>query len=105
MVYLIHNNKERNEISLVYYIEPPKEFKHYKAINEKDLPPEKEGFNRKLIYTKSTDAVTAEYTPIPPEPPTEEELLREELEKTKLELSTAITELADMVMAGSTGNV
>lgn len=105
MIYLIHNNEERNEISLIYHIKPPAEIKYYKAIEEKNLPKEKEGHSMKLIYTKSTDAITAEYTPIPPAPPTEEELLREELDQTKLELSTAITELADMVMAGSTGNV
>ena len=102
MIYLIHNNEEINEISLIYYVKPPTEIKYYKEIEEKDLPKEKEGHSMKLIYTKSTDSVTAEYTPIPP---TEEELLKDELEKTKIELSTAITELADMVMAGSTGNV
>lgn len=102
MIYLIHNNEEINEISLIYYVKPPTEIKYYKEIEEKDLPKEKEGHSMKLIYTKSTDSVTAEYTPIPP---TEEELLKDELEKTKIELSTAITELADMVMAGSAGNV
>lgn len=62
----------------------------------------------KLIF-KWIDPETQE----PTEPPkTETELLKEELtdtkkelDQTKLELSTAITELADMVMAGSKGNV
>lgn len=102
MIYLIHNNEEINEISLIYYVKPPAEIKYYKAIEEKDLPKEKEGNFRKLFYNKTKDVVTAEYTPIPP---TEEELLREELEKTKLELSTAITELADMVLAEQMKNV
>ncbi len=102
MIYLIHNNEEINEVNLIYYVEPPTEIKYYKAIEEKDLPKEKDGHSMKLIYTKSTDTVTAEYTPIPP---TEEELLREELEKTKLELSTAITELADVVLAEQMKNV
>ena len=102
MIYLIHNNEEINEISLIYYVKPPTEFKYYKAIEEKDLPPEKEDFYRRLFYNKAKDVVTAEYEPMPK---ADEELLREELDQTKLELSTAITELADMVMAGSTGNV
>ena len=102
MIYLIHENKEKNEVSLIYYVEPPKSIKYYKAINKEDLPVEKNGFYRKIFYNKTEDTVTAEYTPIPP---TEEELLKDELEKTKLELSTAITELADMVLTEQMKNV
>lgn len=101
MIYLIHNNEEINEISLIYYVEPPKEFKYYKEIEEKDLPKEKEGHSMKLIYNKTKDVVTAEYIPIPP---TEDELLRadleatkKELQDTKLELSMALVELTEMV--------
>lgn len=102
MIYLIHNNEEINEISLIYYVKPPAEIKYYKAVEEKDLPKEKEGHYRRLYYNKTEDTVTAEYIPIPP---TEEELLREELDQTKLELSTAITELADMILAEQVKNV
>ena len=100
-LYIGENPTDKTEINTISYV-VPENIELYKAIEEKDLPKEKDGNYRKLFYNKSKDVVTAEYTPIPP---TEEELLREELDQTKLELSTAITELADMVMAGSTGNV
>ena len=100
-LYIGENPTDKTEVNTISYV-VPENIELYKAIEEKDLPKEKDGNYRKLFYNKSKDVVTAEYTPIPP---TEEELLREELDQTKLELSTAITELADMVMAGSTGNV
>lgn len=100
-LYIGENPTDKTEINTISYV-VPKNTELYKAVEEKDLPKEKEGHYRKLFYNKTKDAVTAEYAPIPK---TEEELLREELDQTKLELSTAITELADMVMAGSTGNV
>lgn len=100
-LYIGENPTDKTEINTISYV-VPENIELYKAIEEKDLPKEKEGNYRKLFYNKTKDVVTAEYTPIPK---TKEELLREELDQTKLELSTAITELADMVVAGSTGNV
>ncbi len=103
MIYLYvgENPTDRTEVNTISYV-VPENIELYKAIEEKDLPKEKEGYYKKIFYNKTKDVVMTEYTPIPP---TQEELLKEELVKTKLELSTAITELADMVMAGSTGNV
>ena len=103
MIYLYtgENPTDKTGINTISYV-VPENTELYKAIEEKDLPKEKEGHYRRLYYNKTEDTVTAEYTPIPP---TEEELLREELEKTKLELSTAITELADMVLAEQVKNV
>lgn len=100
-LYIGENPTDKTEVNTISFV-IPENLSLYKPIEEKDLPEEKEGNYRQLYYNKTEDTVTAEYTPFSP---TEEELLREELEKTKLELSTAITELADMVMAGSTGNV
>ena len=100
-LYIGENPTDKTEINTISYV-IPENTELYKAIEEKDFPEEKEGHYRRLYYNKTEDTVTAEYTPIPP---TEEELLREELEKTKLELSTAITELADMVLAEQMKNV
>lgn len=100
-LYIGENQTDKTEINTISFV-VPENLNLYKAIEEKDLPKEKEGYYRQLYYNKTEDTVTAEYTPIPP---TEEELLREELEKTKLELSTAITELADMVLAQQVKNV
>lgn len=100
-LYIGENPTDKTEINTISYV-VPENTELYKSIEEKDLPKEKEGYYRKLFYNKTEDTVTAEYKPIPK---TEEELLREELDQTKLELSTAITELADMFIAGSTGNV
>lgn len=97
MIYLVHDNNEINEINLIYYNKPPEGIEYYKAIEEEGLPPEKEGHYRKLIYTKSSDTVSAEYTPIPP---TGEEKLREELEKTKLEFSMALVEMTELITSG-----
>lgn len=98
-------NKEQIEVIQLKYGELDKLLKENKA-NYYTVDVSKEP--HKLIF-KWIDPETQE----PGEPPkTETELLKEELadtkkelDQTKLELSTAITELADMVMAGSTGNV
>ena len=100
-LYIGENPTDKTEINTISYV-VPENTELYKAIEEKDLPKEKEGNFRQLYYNKTEDTVIAEYEPIPP---SKEELLRGELDQTKLELSAAITELADMVMAGSTGNV
>ena len=100
-LYIGENPTDKTEINTISYV-VPENTELYKSIEEKDLPKEKEGYYRRLYYNKTEDTVTVEYTPIPP---TEEELLREELEKTKLELSTAITELADTVLAEQMKNV
>lgn len=81
-LYIGENPTDRTEINTISYV-VPENLNLYKTIEEKDLPIEKEGHYRQLYYNKTEDVVTAEYTPIPP---TEEELLREELEKTKKEL-------------------
>lgn len=103
MIYLYvgENPTDKTEINTISYV-VPEDTELYKAIEEKDLPKEKEGHYRRLYYNKTKDVVTAEYTPIPK---TEEELLREELDQTKLELSTAITELADMILVEQMKNV
>ena len=100
-LYIGENPTDKTEINTISYV-VPENTELYKAIEEKDLPEEKEGHYRRLYYNKTEDTVTAEYKPIPK---TEEELLREELDQTKLELSTAITELADMVLAEQMKNV
>lgn len=100
-LYIGENPTDKTEINTISYV-VPENIELYKAIEEKDLPEEKEGHYRRLYYNKTEDTVTAEYKPIPK---TEEELLREELDQTKLELSTAITELADMVLAEQVKNV
>lgn len=100
-LYIGENPTDKTEINTISYV-VPEDTELYKAIEEKDLPIEKEGHYRQLYYNKTEDTVTAEYKPIPK---TEEELLREELDQTKLELSTAITELADMVLVEQMKNV
>ena len=100
-LYIGENPTDKTEINTISFVVPDN-LNLYKAIEGNNLPEEKEGHYRQLYYNKTEDTVIAEYKPIPK---MEEELLREELDQTKLELSTAITELADVVMAGSTGNV
>ena len=95
MIYLIHENKDINEITLIYYIKP-NENMFYKEIEEKDLPIEKEGYNRKLFYDKVNDKVYAEYEEVIEEK-SEVDLLRDELESTKLELSLALVELTEQL--------
>ena len=94
-LYIGENPTDKTKINTISFI-VPENLNLYKAIEEKDLPEEKEGHYRQLYYNKTEDTVTAEHKPIPK---TEKELLREELDQTKLELSTAITQLADMVLA------
>lgn len=100
-LYIGENPTDKTEINTISFI-VPENLNLYKTIEEKDLPIEKEGHYMQLYYNKAEDTVTAEYKPIPK---TEEELLREELDQTKLELSTAITELADMVLVEQMKNV
>lgn len=100
-LYIGENPTDKTEINTISFI-APENLNLYKTIEEKDLPEEKEGHYRQLYYNKTEDTVTVEYKPIPK---TEEELLREELDQTKLELSTAITELADMVLVEQMKNV
>lgn len=100
-LYIGENPTDKTEINTISFI-VPENLNLYKAIEENNLPEEKEGHYRQLYYNKAEDTVTAEYKPISK---TEEELLREELEQTELELSTAITELADIVLAEQTKNV
>lgn len=99
-LYIGENPTDQTEINTISYV-VPENIELYKAIEEKDLPKEKDGNYRKLFYNKTKDVVTAEYTPIPP---SQEELLKEgleetkkELQDTKLELSMALVELTEMV--------
>ena len=95
MIYLIHENKDINEITLIYYIKPSEDM-FYKEIEEENLPIEKEGYNRKLFYDKVNDKVYAEYEEIIEEK-SEIDLLKEELSNSKLELSLAIVELTEQL--------
>ncbi|SEN79833.1 hypothetical protein SAMN05216454_1149 [Peptostreptococcus russellii] len=90
-LYLLHENKEKNYISIIYYIKPEFEC-FYKEVMESDLPPDKVGYIKRLVYTKSTDTVSAEYEPIPK---SETELLKEQIEKMKIEHATQIAELVE----------
>lgn len=99
-LYIGDNPTDKTEINTISFV-IPENLSLYKSIEEKDLPKEKEGHSMKLIYNKTKDVVTAEYIPIPP---TEDELLRadleatkKELQDTKLELSMALVELTEMV--------
>ena len=95
MIYLIHENKDINEITLIYYIKP-NENMFYKEMEEENLPIEKEGYHRKLFYDKVNDKVYAEYEEIEEEK-SEVDLLKEELDNSKLELSLAIVELTEQL--------
>lgn len=95
MIYLIHENKDINEITLIYYIKP-NENMFYKEMEEENLPIEKEGYHRKLFYDKVNDKVYAEYEEIIEEK-SEIDLLKEELSNSKLELSLAIVELTEQL--------
>ena len=104
MIYLHigENPTDKTEINTILYV-VPENTELYKAIEEKDLPKEKEGNFRKLFYNKTKDVVTAEYEPIPP---SQDDLLKKDLEATKkelqdtkLELSMALVELTEMVTA------
>ena len=92
MIYLIHENKDINEITLIYYIKP-NENMFYKEISEKDLPIEKDGYNRRLFYDKVNDKIYAEYEEIIEEK-SEIDLLKEKVEKMEIDNAQAIVELS-----------
>ncbi len=94
MIYLIHENKEINEINLIYFVKPDFEC-FYKEIEEKDLPVEIEGKNRKLFYNKTEDKVYAEYEDIPK---SKEELLREKLASQDAQLEEIAEALNELLL-------
>ena len=96
MIYLIHENKDINEITLIYYIKPSENM-FYKEIEEENLPIEKEGYNRKLFYDKVNDKVYAEYEEIEEEK-SEVDLLNEKIKQMELDNAQAIAELSMMIM-------
>lgn len=96
MIYLIHENKDINEITLIYYIKP-NENMFYKEIEEKDLPIEKDGYNRRLFYDKVNDKVYAEYEEIEEEK-SEVDLLNEKIKQMELDNAQAIAELSMMIV-------
>lgn len=96
MIYLIHENKDINEITLIYYIKP-NEGMFYKEIEEKDLPLEKEGYHRRLFYDKVKDKVYAEYEEIEEEK-SEIDLLNEKIKQMELDNAQAIAELSMMII-------
>jgi hypothetical protein len=95
MIYLIHENKDINEITLIYYIKPSENM-FYKEISEKDLPIEKEGYHRKLFYDKVNDKVYAEYEKIEEEK-SEVDLLNEKIKQMEIDNAQAIAELSMMI--------
>ncbi len=94
MIYLIHENKEINEINLIYFVKPDFEC-FYKEIEEKNLPVEIEGKNRKLFYNKTEDKVYAEYEDIPK---SKEELLREKLASQDAQLEEIAEALNELIL-------
>lgn len=96
MIYLIHENKDINEITLIYYIKPSENI-FYKEIEEKDLPIEKDGYNRKLFYDKVNDKVYAEYEKIEEEK-SEIDLLNEKIKQMEIDNAQAIVELSMMMI-------
>ena len=95
MIYLIHENEDINEITLIYYIKPSEDM-FYKEIEEKDLPIEKEGYNRKLFYDKVNDKVYAEYEEIIEEK-SEVDLLNGKIKQMEIDNAQAIVELSMMI--------
>ena len=95
MIYLIHENKDINEITLIYYIKPNENI-FYKEIEEKDLPTEKDGYNRRLFYDKVNDKVYAEYEEI--EEKSEVDLLNEKIKQMEIDNAQAIAELSMMIV-------
>ncbi|WP_101773530.1 hypothetical protein [Peptostreptococcus faecalis] len=92
-MYLIFDKKELEEkkileVSLIYYIEPPKEFT-YIEIKEEDFPKDKDGYSKKVFYNKENNEVYAEY----------EEVINEEnpLKKEIEQLKTANVNLAESI--------
>ena len=96
MIYLIHENKDINEITLIYYVKPSEDI-FYKEIEEKDLPIEKEGYHRRLFYDKVNDKVYAEYEEIIEEK-TEIDLLNEKIKQMEIDNAQAIVELSMMMV-------
>lgn len=97
MIYLIHENKDINEITLIYYIKPS-EGMFYKEIEEKDLPIERDGYYRKLFYDKVNDKVYAEYEEIIEEK-SEIDILNEKIKQMEIDNAQAIAELSMMIVA------
>lgn len=95
MIYLIHENKDINEITLIYYIKPNENI-FYKEIEEENLPIEKEGYHRKLFYDKVNDKIYAEYEEIIEEK-SEIDLLKEKVEKMEIDNAQAIVELSMLI--------
>ena len=96
MIYLIHENEDINEITLIYYIKPSENM-FYKEIEEKDLPIEKEGYHRKLFYDKANDKVYAEYEEVIEEK-SEVDLLKEKIKQMEIDNAQAIAELSMMIV-------
>ena len=95
MIYLIHENKDINEITLIYYVKPSENI-FYKEIEEKDLPIEKDGYHRRLFYDKVNDKVYAEYEEIIEEK-SEVDLLKEKIKQMEIDNAQAIVELSMMM--------
>ena len=96
MIYLIHENKDINEITLIYYIKPSEDM-FYKEIEEENLPIEKESYHRKLFYDKVNDKVYAEYEEVEEEK-SEIDLLNEKIKQMETDNAQAIVELSMMMV-------
>ena len=88
-LYIGENPTDKTEINTISFI-VPENLNLYKAIEEKDLPEEKEGHYRQLYYNKTEDTVIAEYKPTLN---TKEELLKEKID----EQEERITVLSDAI--------
>lgn len=95
MIYLIHENKDINEITLIYYVKPSEDI-FYKEIEEENLPIEKEGYHRKLFYDKVNDKVYAEYEEIIEEK-SEVDILREKINQMEIDNATAVAEISTIL--------
>lgn len=96
MIYLIHENEDINEITLIYYIKPSENM-FYKEIEEENLPIEKKGYHRRLFYDKVNDKVYAEYEEIIEEK-SEIDLLNEKIKQMEIDNAQAIVELSMMIV-------
>lgn len=96
MIYLIHENEDINEITLIYYIKPSEDM-FYKEIEEENLPIEKDGYHRRLFYDKLNDKVYAEYEEIIEEK-SEVDLLNEKIKQMEIDNAQAIVELSMMIV-------
>lgn len=95
MIYLIHEDKDINEITLIYYVKPSENM-FYKEIEEKDLPIEKEGYHRKIFYDKVNDKVYAEYEEIEEEK-SEIDLLNEKIKQMEIDNATTVAEISTIL--------